>query len=139
MTDKQPASDPSEMPKTTDFGIFYPVGYLVVGFSSRADAEQVQRDLMTGGYDESDCLLLTSEQVAEHAQRNLDEHTGFLARLGKSDDAVQLHLDAAREGATFLMIYAPGDSDTARARNVIRRVPFVFAHRYHRLVIEDLT
>jgi len=37
-----------------------------------------------------------------------------------------------------LLIYAPGDTDAARAMNVIRRVPFEFAHRYHRLAIEDL-
>lgn len=139
MSDAKPANGSRKLPKTTDFGIFYPVGYLVVGFSSRAYAEQVQRDLMTGGYDQADCPLFTSEQVAENAQRNLDENTGFLARLGKSDTAVQIHLDAAKGGATFLLIYAPGDTDTSRAMTVIRRVPFEFVHRYHRLVIEDLT
>ena len=102
----------------SDFGIFYPRGHLVVAFGRREDAEQVRRDLLTGGYDPADCLLATSGEVAEAARRNLENHTGFLARLGKSDEAVRKHLEAAREGDTFLLIYAPGDyakTDAAKA------------------------
>jgi hypothetical protein len=122
----------------SDFGIFYPRGHLVVAFGRREDAEQVRRDLLTGGYDPADCLLATSGEVAEAARRNLENHTGFLARLGKSDEAVRKHLEAAREGDTFLLIYAPGDTESERAMNVVRRVPFEFAHRYHRLAIQTL-
>ncbi|MDB5825747.1 MAG: uncharacterized protein JWR21_4451 [Herminiimonas sp.] len=128
--------NPPEM--MTPFGIFYPVGYIVAGFPGQGDGQQVQRDLLIGGYDPDDCLLYAAAEVAEMAARNLETHTGFLATLGKSDEAVQKHLDAANEGATFLLIYAPSDIDTARAMNVGRRVPFAFAHCYHRLVIEDL-
>ncbi|MDQ3196499.1 MAG: hypothetical protein ACR2FI_11360 [Burkholderiales bacterium] len=127
MKDEKPANDPRGKPKTTDFGIFYPVGYLVVGFMKTGDAERVQRDLMTGGYDQADCLLRTCEQVTEGAQRNLDENTGFLARLGKSDEAVQIHLDAAKQGATFLLVYAPGDTDAARDECHPSRAIFVRA------------
>lgn len=133
----EPAKEPGSQ-FATSFGIFYPIGYLVAAFRNKEDAQQVQRDLVTGGYVPDDCILRTGEEVAASAQRNLDENTGFLARLGKSDEAVQVHLDAAKQGAAFLRIYAPGDTDAARAMNVIRRVPFAFAHRYHRLAIEDL-
>jgi hypothetical protein len=122
----------------SDFGIFYPRGHLVVAFGKRQDAEQVRRDLMTGGYDPADCLLATAEEVAEGARRNLEDHAGFLARLGKSDEAVGKHLEAAKHGATFLLIYAPGDTESERAMNVVRRVPFEFAHRYHRFAIQTL-
>jgi len=127
--------DPSEM---TDFGIFYPRGHLVVAFTKKEDAERVQRDLLAGGYDPADCLLLTSQQVAEGAKRNLEDHTGMLARLGRSDEAVRKHLEAARQGDTFLLIYAPGDHESERAMNVVRRVPFEFVHRYHRFAIQVL-
>ncbi len=138
MSNQKPANEPQN-PFATDFGIFYPIGHLVVAFPDKEYAQQVQRDLMTGGYEPYDCILRTCEEVAAKAQRNLDENTGFLARLGKSDEAVQIHLDAAKRGAVFLLIYAPGDTDAARAMNVIRRVTFEFAHRYHRLAIEEMT
>lgn len=134
MNDEKPA-DPLQ---STNFGIFYPVGYLVAAFPSKAAAQQVQRDLMTGGYDAADCTLYTSDEMADSAQRNLAEHTSWLARLGSSDEAVQRHLDAANQGASFLLIYAPGDTDAARAMTAIRRVPFEFVHRYHRLAIETM-
>lgn len=124
-------------PTGTDFGIFYPVGYLVAAFPTQEEAERVQRDLLTGGYDDADVQLYTCAQVAAATKENLN-NTGILARLGKSDDAIRLHLTAARDGASFLLIYAPGDTDTTRAMNVIRRGPFNFVHRYHRLAIEDV-
>ncbi len=122
----------------TDFGIFYPVGYLVAAFATREDAEQVEKDLTTGGYDNDDVRLYTCAQVAAATERNLEDHSGFLAHLGKSDQAVKIHLDAAQHGATFLLVYAPGATDASRAMNVIRRVPFKFVHRYHRLAIEEM-
>lgn len=134
MSEPNPAADP----RNTSFGIFYPLGYLVAAFSTQKDAQQVQQDLITGGYDQADCMLYTCKEVAAAAERNLAENTGFLARLGWADEAVQAHLDAAKEGAAFLLIYAPSDTDTARAMNVIRRVSFEFVHRYHRFTIEVL-
>ncbi len=122
----------------SDFGIFYPRGHLVVAFGKREDAERVQRDLLTGGYDPKDCLLATAAEVARGAERNLDDHTGFFARLGSSDEAVRKHLDAARHGDSFLLIYAPTDLEAERAMSVVRRAPFDFAHRYHRFAIQDL-
>ncbi len=70
---------------------------------------------------------------------NLSTHTGWLSRLGKSDEAVRLHLDAANGGATFLRIFAPNDIDAERVMNVIRRAPFSLAHRYQRFAIQHMT
>lgn len=120
----------------TDFGIFYPRGHLVAAFPKREDAERVRRDLLTGGYDPHDCQLFPAEEVARSARRNLEQGTGFLATLGRSDEAVEAHLAAADKGSTFLVIYAPSDLETERAMNVVRRVPFDFVHRYHRFAIE---
>lgn len=125
-------------PAKSDFGIFYPVGYLVVGFPAEADALRVQQDLITGGYDPADCTLHRARQVAEAASQNLRNNDGFLGMLGRSDDAVRVHLQAAEQGASFLLIYAPGDLHAARAMTVVRRVTFAFAHRYHRFVIESM-
>jgi hypothetical protein len=122
----------------TDFGMFYPRGHLVVALPRREDAERVRRDLLAGGYDDEDCILVPAEQVAESARRNLEDHQGPLSRLGRSDEAVGAHLRAAEKGSTFLVIYAPGELESERAMNVIRRVPFDFVHRYQRFAIQTL-
>ncbi len=133
-------NDPSKSrvtPTTTDFGIFYPVGYLVAAFPEQVHAERVKRDLITGGYDEGDVQLYSCEEVTRATEQNLSQ-AGILAHLGKSDQAIRIHLQAAQQGASFLLIYAPGDTETARAMNVVRRGPFNFVHRYHRLAIEEV-
>jgi 20S proteasome alpha/beta subunit len=138
MSTRTAAKNLSDLADMTQFGIFYPVGYIVAGFMQASDAKKVQQNLMAGGYGEDDCLFYSAAEVADSASRNLEQHTSFLATLGSSDEAVRKHLDAAREGANFLLIYAPGDVEAERAMNVVRRVPFAFAHRYHRLAIEEL-
>ncbi len=136
MADQNEASkEPRKYP--TSFGIFYPVGYLVAGFKSSENAKQVQQDLFTGGYVPEDCEFFSCKEASQAAAENLDTGS-FLPRLGGADKVVEIHLKAAEEGASFLVIYAPDSTSADRAMNVIRRVPFEFVHRYHRLAIEEL-
>ena len=98
---------------------------------------RVQQDLKTGGYEPDDCVFFSCKEVMEAAEKNLDQGN-FLPRLGAADKVIELHLEAAKEGGSFLVIYAPDKLTSDRAMNVIRRVPFEFAHRYHRLAVEEL-
>ncbi len=125
------------MARRTDFGAFYPTGYIVAAFEKYENAQQTRQDLLTDGYEERDCALHTAQEVAEAAQRNIED-TGLTVRLGKSMAAIKEHLEAARVGATFLLIYAPKELDAERVMNVISRRPHVLAHCYHRFAIEDL-
>ena len=93
---------------------------------------------MTGGYEDDDCVLYKSEEVVASAKRNLDDDNGWLARLGKSDEFVKKHLDAAKQASAFAVIYTPSETDAERAMNVIRRVPFEFAPRYRRFAIQTI-
>jgi hypothetical protein len=138
MTNEERLQQIAAVRQMTDFGMFYPRGYLVAAFRRREDAERVRRDLLAGGYDEEDCLLVRAEEVADSARRNLADQQGPLSRLGRSDEAVAAHLRAAEEGSTFLVIYAPDDLEVERAMNVIRRVAFEFVHRYQRFTIQLL-
>lgn len=122
----------------TSFGLFYPLGYLVVGFKNNEDALRVQQDLKTGGYEPDDCVLFSCNEVIEAATDNLEKNEGFISRLGWADEAIKMHLETAKEGGSFLIIYAPDKLTSDRAMNVIRRGSFELAHRYHRLAIEEL-
>ena len=127
----------SQAELSKSFGIFYPTGWMVIAFASRESAEQVRRDLLTGGYAEADCRLVRSDEVIPSAQAQLDS-SGWLAKLGMADEMVGRHLDAANRGSTFLLIHALSDVEAERVMKVIRRVPFELAHRYHRLAIEEI-
>ena len=110
---------------------------MVAAFPEKAAAEQVQRDFYSGGYEATDCKLVTADQVIPVAQDQLQD-AGWLARLGKADELLEEHLSAARSGSAFLVIYAPSDAEADRVMNVVRRVPFDFVHRYHRFAMQTM-
>jgi hypothetical protein len=110
---------------------------MVLAFQDKASAERVQRDLFAGGYDADDAMLFDASDVIPSAQGQL-ENADWLGRLGRADEMVQTHLNAAKGGSTFLLVYAPSDGEAERVMNVARRVPFQFVHRYHRFAIETL-
>ena len=120
-----------------DLGAFYPTGYSVVAFETQSDAEKVMNELQAADAVFAGCIEYSPEQMARFAERTLPE-AGFIATLGTSLGTVQSFLDAARHGATFLIVPTPNDKATERAIEAVHRVPFALAERYHRLAIEEL-
>jgi hypothetical protein len=47
-------------PPPTQFGVFYPLGHVVVALESREDADRMRQLLIDGGYDEHDVTLWTA-------------------------------------------------------------------------------
>lgn len=120
-----------------DFGAFYPTGHTVVAFPALQDARQVLQELRLQGLEACDSMELLPQQMAEFAERNLHE-AGFLASLGTSLSTLQSFLDAAHNGATFLILATPDDASAERVKEAIHHVSFLLAERYHRLAIETL-
>jgi len=118
-----------------DFGAFFPTGHMVVAFQQPQDARQVVHELEESG--RLDALELSPQEMADFAEKNLHE-AGFIANLGSSLTTVQSFLDAARAGATFLILPTPDQGAAERVSQAIHHVPFVLAERYHRLVIETV-
>ncbi len=125
-------------PVLGEFGAFYPIGHLMVAFEREEDAQKVRQDLFTGGYEESECEIAPCDFVIDATQRSINS-SGFLARIGDSVNFMEKHLEVAKRGATFLLIYAPNLLECERAMRVVRRVPsLILAHRYTRLAIQEL-
>jgi len=118
-----------------DFGAFFPTGHMVVAFQQPQDARQVVHELEESG--RLDALELSPQEMADFAEKNLHE-AGFIANMGTSLATVQAFLDAARAGATFLILPTPDKGTAERVAQAIHHVPFVLAERYHRMVIETV-
>lgn len=125
-------------PATTEFGVFYPLHYVVVALPSERSAQKVKEALHTGGYEEDDVLYFGPQRVAERTGTMIDE-AGPLAHLGSTVEAIRTHHKLARDGAHFLMIYAPSDPECERVMNVVRREKFQLAQKFHRFAIQDLS
>lgn len=118
-----------------DFGAFFPTGHMVVAFQQPQDAHQVVHELEASG--RAEVLELSPQEMADFAEKNLHQ-AGFIANLGTSLATVQSFLDAARAGATFLILPTPDSRTAEHVSQAIHHVPFVLAERYHRLVIETV-
>jgi hypothetical protein len=116
-------------------GVFYPTGYAFIMFPDAANAAQVARELDA---DHEGIMLLTPADILSQIGKADDESDVALPSIGTEGATVRKYVDLAREGHHALMIPAPSQEATERIMEVVRKVPFSYAQRYHLLVIEDL-
>jgi len=129
----------TEQPKPpTQFGIFYPRGYVVVAFSTAEDAQRMQWSLIEGGYAEDDVKLLDTQRVLEGASADLEQLNPLVRALGAEAQATESHRAGAEAGHTFVVAYAPSDLETGRVMNVARRIGYLKAQKYDRFSVTDL-
>ena len=121
------------------FGVFAPIGHVVLAFATDADAAQAREALLMGGYEADEVVHVRGDEVIADAEQTRD-HLGALARLGLSMEWAEVERDVelAQRGATFLVAYAPSDAETKRVMNVARRFNAIMARKYNRLSIEHL-
>ncbi|MGH7580209.1 MAG: hypothetical protein ACREM9_08555 [Gemmatimonadales bacterium] len=119
-------------------GVFYPRGYVIVSFKSPAEAQKVRTLLLEGGYDEGDVQVLDTERVLAGTTDDLKQLSPIIQALGSEGDLIRGHQAGAAAGNTFLLAYAPGELETSRLMNVVRRVGFLKAQKYDRFTITDL-
>lgn len=119
-------------------GVFYPRGYVIVSFKSKADAENVHQLLLDGGYDEADVHVLEADRVLKGTTDDLKNLSPIIRALGNEGELIRGHQAAAAAGDVFLLAYAPSDLETQRLMNVARRVGYDQAHKYDRFTITKL-
>jgi hypothetical protein len=119
------------------FGVFAPVGYLVLAFQEEHEAAQARDALLTGGYDDEEVMQFSSQQVISATESSRD-NISILAYLGTELDHQREQLKYAKQGCTFLVVYAPTEAETARVLRVARRFRARLAHKYNRLTVEEI-
>jgi hypothetical protein len=120
------------------FGMFYPRGYVIVAFKGEDDASRVRQQLIDGGYDDEDVLLMDSAQVLEGSTADLEHLSPLIRALGSEPDLMEGHRAGAEAGQTFLIAYAPSDLDAQRLMNVARRQGYLRAQKYDRFSFTEL-
>jgi hypothetical protein len=118
------------------FGVFNPIGYVVLGLTA-ADAASARAALLQGGYDESEMLSYSPEEVIAETERSFPNR-GVLSHLGAEREAAERHQELARNGSSFLVVFAPSEDETARVMRVARRFALQLAQKYDRSSTTDL-
>lgn len=119
------------------FGVFRPVGHVVVAFDSEAVAAEAAALLRSQGFDDEDLLLYSADEEGRLMSAMLD-HTSGSAGFGYEITLMRRYQALARQGCGWLVVYAPDDAHAQRVGEVAERFKAKLAERYHRLLIEDL-
>ena len=125
------------MARLRSFGVFAPVGYVIIAFPGDAEAAKARQALLTGGYEDDEIMTFTGQEVISDIE-NAQDKISVLAYMGAELDHQKVQLEAAKRGASFLVVYAPTEPETARVMNVARRFHAQIAHKYNRLTVEAI-
>jgi len=118
-------------------GAFKPVGHVVVALPDDERARLAVQALRGQGFGAEDILEYSAAEEENEMDRML-QHTSDFAGFGYEVSLMRRYQRLAREGACWLIVYAPEADATARVGETARRHGALLAEKYSRLVIEDL-
>jgi hypothetical protein len=119
------------------FGAFKPVGHVVIGMRDDASAARLVQSLFNDGFEREDVLEYTAAEEDDEMDRMLAQASDF-AGFGYELTLMRRYQQLAREGASWVIVYAPEDDATARVGELARQHGAMLAEKYNRLLIEDL-
>jgi hypothetical protein len=119
------------------YGVFKPVGHVIVAFPTDADLEGALTALSRSGFAAEDIAVYTPEQMVRQADIDIDQ-AGVLAGIGQELNLVKSHRALAQQGHGFLVIKAPKDEQSQRVADIARRFHATRAQKYGHMMIEEL-
>lgn len=124
--------------KETKFGAWYPVGYVMVAFRHRKDADRACERLVAGGFGPDQVEVADAARIATLASRQLESGSAVTRLLGKGHASEARYLELARDGYVFLLAYAPEDADVERLMTVVRGFDYALADKFEPVSIQHL-
>jgi hypothetical protein len=118
-------------------GAFKPIGHVVVALPDDERAADAVRALLGTGFEREDILEYSAAEEDDEMDRML-QHTSDFAGFGYEITLMRRYQQLAREGASWLIVFAPEDAQTEQVAATVRNHGALMAEKYHRLVIEDL-
>lgn len=121
----------------TSFGVFKPVGHIVIAFATEAHVQAAISALLAQGFASEALVRYAPAEMA--AQVGAQEQSASpLASLGQELNLIKSHRDLAQRGCSFLVVHAPDDAQAERVAELARAMQAVAAQRYGSFLIEEL-
>jgi hypothetical protein len=120
------------------FGVFKPVGHIVISFASAEQADktaQALRHLRLPG--EQPVRRLTDREMLAQIDRDL-QHASPVANVGQELNLIKAHRALAEQGYHWLVVHAPEDEQSRAVARIAREHGAERAQRYGRFIIEEL-
>lgn len=120
-----------------NFGVFKPVGHVVVSFPGAAQADAAVQALQALGIGGADVRRYTDDEMLRQIDRDLDRASP-LAAIGQEINLVRAQRVLAERGYHFLVVRAADDGQAARIADAARDAGAERAQHYGRFVVEEL-
>jgi hypothetical protein len=127
--------DADEVP--TSFGVFKPVGWLMLGFPMQAQADVVVGALHGAGWSAAELLHFKPRESVAELEAMVDK-AGAMAGFGYEITLLRRYLALAREGTCWLLVKVRDVEHAASAAAVARECGAQLAVHYRMLTVEEL-
>jgi len=119
------------------FGVFKPVGHVVVSFASADDLDAAARALTAKGFIEAEVRRYTPEQMVAQADIDIAQASP-LSAIGQELNLVKAHRELALQGRSFLVVKAPKAEQTEQVAAIAQAHHATRAQKYGQFLIEEL-
>lgn len=119
------------------FGIFKPVGHVVICFPRAAQADAAARALVDAGVSAADVRRLTDREMLTLSERDLHAASA-VADVGQDLNLVHAHRQLAARGYHWLIVRAPGVDAARRVSDIAQAQGAERAQRYGTFIIEEM-
>ncbi|MBS0446829.1 MAG: hypothetical protein JSR59_12875 [Proteobacteria bacterium] len=117
------------------YGVFKPVGHVVVAMPEGSDVEGADAAFRAAGLPVVE--RLSPAQMVVQADRDLAQASP-LAGVGQELNLVKTHRALALAGATFLLVRTQDNDEAQRAGDIAQRYGASRAQHYSRWMVEEL-
>jgi len=124
-------------PQPTSFGVFKPVGHVLMSFATAADADAAVSALSKAGLGESHISRYSPSEMQDQAEIDIGR-AGAMASMGQDLNLVKAHLALARQGQSFVVVPADDAEQVQLVTEVALRANATRAQHYGTLLIEEL-
>jgi hypothetical protein len=121
----------------TSFGVFKPVGWLMIGLSTQAKAEALVAALKGAGWQGAEVQHFSADEVLPTLEEMISNE-GLLADFGFEIVLVRRYVDLAKLGYEWLLVKADGLEHAAQAAAIARSCDAELAVHYRTLTVEEL-
>lgn len=119
------------------FGVFKPVGHVVIAFRTANDLERAEAALHEQGFAASDIVRYTPAEMIDQVDAQV-ERASPLAAIGQDLNLIKAHRELAQDGCSFLVVHAPEQAHVDKVIEVAHALKAVAAQRYGRFITEEL-
>jgi len=133
----QPAQRSMDSLKEQSFGVFKPVGHVVIAFPNAQGARDAAQALDALHLPSDAVRSLSDEEMLAQIEIDL-AHASPLASVGQEKNLVLAHRELAERGYHWLVVHAPDDVQAAQVAEIARAHGAERAQSYGNFIIEEL-